>query len=237
MSRGEKPESTKTGTASEPIERKAENAPGKSEQASSPLPGSPSDLLEAGGVLLDEPDDAPLDEVDEPSPVELEEIEEEELEVVDEVPLVVTDDPVRMYLREIGRVPLLEPHQEIWLATQREAGIYLKDLRARLSEQDRRTPKEKEGAETLVALLSSLRETWSAVRQNCRRLQLLAPDLAALADEAKATRRALLPEIPSYLYQFLEQAGWSESEDRAWTALADHLFDRELRFPKVHRPF
>ena len=32
-------------------------------------------------------------------------------------------DPVRMYLQEIGRVPLLTPQQEVELALQVEAGV------------------------------------------------------------------------------------------------------------------
>ncbi len=51
------------------------------------------------------------------------------------------------------------------------------------------------------------------------------PELDALVDEAKVTRHTLLPDTFSYLYQFLEQVGWSGSEDRTWTALANHLFD------------
>ncbi|MCP4543728.1 MAG: sigma-70 family RNA polymerase sigma factor [Chloroflexi bacterium] len=73
--------------------------------------------------------------------------------------------------------------------------------------------------------MGSLRETWSTVRKNCRRMKLPAPDLAALVDEARVTRRTLLPDTLSYLYQFLGQVGWSGSEDRTWTALTNHLFD------------
>jgi len=164
-----------------------------------------------------------LNEVNEPSPVELEEIEEEKLEdVEDEAPITTTDDPVRMYLREIGRVPLLKPHQEIWLSTQREAAIHLKDLQARLSEQNRQAPTERD---TLTALIRLLREAWSAVLKNCKRLNLPAPDLAALADEAGAIRRAPMPEIHSHIYNFLAQASWSEPEDEIWTTFTSHLFD------------
>jgi RNA polymerase primary sigma factor len=166
---------------------------------------------------------AALDEVDEPSPNELEEIEEEELtDTAREVPLEGTDDPVRMYLREIGRVPLLEPHQEIWLSTQREAPTHLEESQTRLSERNGHPPT---GQETLIALLDSLREAWSGVLTDCRSLDLPVPDLAALTDEAEAIRQALLPRIPSYLYDFLEQADWSEWEDGTRTALAGHLFE------------
>ncbi len=137
MTKKKESKSTKTDTSTKPTKRKAEEASETSEQVSSALSDAESALLDDGDVFLDEPDDASsLDEVDEPSPVELEEIEEEELTDDAEEPPPVSDDPVRQYLREIGQVPLLEPHQEIWLATQREVGVYLGGLRARLIKED-----------------------------------------------------------------------------------------------------
>ena len=44
----------------------------------------------------------------------------------------IVDDSVRMYLREIGRVPLLTWEGEKHLAMQMEAGKTLEDIRARL---------------------------------------------------------------------------------------------------------
>ncbi|MGB3327319.1 MAG: sigma-70 factor domain-containing protein, partial [Thermomicrobiales bacterium] len=43
------------------------------------------------------------------------------------------DDPVRMYLREIGRVPLLSAAREVELAKAMEAGEYLNKLEDQLS--------------------------------------------------------------------------------------------------------
>jgi RNA polymerase primary sigma factor len=164
-----------------------------------------------------------LDQVAEPSPDELEQIEEEKLKDAErEVLLEATDDPVRMYLREIGRVPLLEPHQEIWLSVQREAPIHFKELQTRLSEESGRAPT---GTETVVALLDSLREAWSGILRNSRRLDLPAPDLAILAEEARAIRQTLLPGISSHLHGFLEQVGWSETNHGAQAAVSRYLFD------------
>ena len=55
-------------------------------------------------------------------------IEEDGPDALDAAPmaaeeLVAVSDPVRMYLQEIGRVPLLKPQQEVELAMQNEAGV------------------------------------------------------------------------------------------------------------------
>jgi RNA polymerase primary sigma factor len=228
MSREKERESAQTGPTDEPVRQNTDDELDTLEDVPAVLPEVDAVLSQIGGESSDRPEKAAiLDAVDEPSPDELEEIEEEEEELVEDVdegPPVATDDPVRMYLREIGRVPLLESHQEIWLSTQREAISYLKDLQARLNEQNGYAPT---GHETVRALLDSLREVWSTVQKNCKRLNLTIPDLAALTDEARAIRNTMIPATPSHLHTFLEKSGWSEAEeeDNTWAALSSNLFD------------
>jgi len=171
-----------------------------------------------------ETDDAEaLVEISEPTTDELEEIEEIEFsEPPDTSDINAAQDPVRMYLREIGRVPLLEPHQEIWLSTQQEARAYLEDLRDRLMESEGDRPT---AVETLSAILAPLRKSWREVRAGSQADAVPLPDLAQLIYEARAIRYASIPNMDSHLYEILERFDWSKPKKKNQTAFTNHLFD------------
>ena len=67
------------------------------------------------------------------------------------------DDPVRMYLREIGRVPLLNSEREVELATAMELGRYLTATRAALQ---RATGVEPSAKDICLHLYRNLRDGW-----------------------------------------------------------------------------
>ena len=88
-----------------------------------------------------------IDDDIEPPLEEIAEIEEEEL--VDPNTLVDSfniDDPVRMYLKEIGKVPLLTADQEVELATAMSAGREAKERLAELEESGETLPEDEMAA-------------------------------------------------------------------------------------------
>ena len=99
------------------------------------------DFLEANSIDVlritdDDSDDEILLDVDDEDEIEVEKID---LSVPDGVSI---EDPVRMYLKEIGKVPLLSAEEEIELAKNMEAGAVAKEKIAILKSREENATEE-----------------------------------------------------------------------------------------------
>ena len=106
--------------------------------------------------------------------------------------LEVLDDPVRMYLREIGRVRLLTSKDERALARKIEGGKHLTALEEELEEAEGRAPKRWEVAH---ALLRRLEEAKPLVYALAEQLELPGAMTVGLVAENQALRDAIDAEV------------------------------------------
>lgn len=114
----------------------------------------------AGDISLSDDEDVPL--ADLRNLVSADTIAESDLSSVN------LDDPVRMYLREIGRVPLLTAAREVELSTAMEFAEYLANTSTQLSSTGSQQPT---APETGMAIWHAFRAGWPLVRDVWQRIE------------------------------------------------------------------
>ncbi|HEX3053478.1 MAG TPA: RNA polymerase sigma factor RpoD [Aggregatilineaceae bacterium] len=136
----------------------------------------------------------------------------------------LADDPVRMYLKEIGQVQLLDPDRETWLSSQIAASNLLDSLIKRLNaEASSQNHSEPESCDVLQAIYEHLLTCWTRTLQYTAKSNLEPPDVELLISEAQNLRRSWNGKDPSYVRLYLEQGEWGR--DESWNRIASSLFE------------
>lgn len=176
-------------------------------------------LFDAGGL---KDDDALVDEPDED---DLDDFEDDDLDGnVSFDAAALADDPVRMYLKEIGQVTLLDTNRETWLSTQVAAEQLLEMIKDSLSRVEDGHEEEQINPVDMVDLAyQHVRRNWEEVIEGGMAFGVEIPNLRSIIEEVLIVRDNWDSEGNSYIRDYLRQKDWGR--DELWTELARRLFD------------
>ncbi len=194
--------------------------------------------------VIEEPDDEVLAQAAE----ELEKlVQEEPLELLDNPSLMMelSEDPVRLYLKEIGSIELLDTDREFWLSTRLEANRRIDHLSrghplarrghteaeyqlegSQPASKGRSTRKGREprkAARNIYhAMYDELNTAWKRLKEDTERLGYACPDLGLSLVEAQMLRQTWNSDAPSYLRAYLDNGLWGKNP--LWDGVARNAF-------------
>jgi len=169
---------------------------------------------------LDEPDERSLSEIAQ------DELNKEGGENKEEKrrPPDLVDDPVRLYLREIGQVELLDVNSEFRLATMVEGKRFIKSSRCQLSDDGNLSHE----VHTYRIIVADLLKFWLALKKATKMLDVDLPDLGMMIAEAQALHQSWEMNMPSYTRAYLDNGLWGK--DERWNHLANQVYGLFLSF-------
>ena len=119
--------------------------------------------------------------------------------------LTTTDDPVRLYLREIGRIDLLETDQEFWLSSRLKAMELLEAIKDSLKDAE-----ENDLTSVTLALCGEMLATHTVVQKAAKKQKRNLPELASTLAEAQMLRQTWQMNQPSYLRNYFDNEFWQK---------------------------
>jgi len=147
-----------------------------------------------------------------------------------EVAAELGEDPVRLYLREIGQVKLLDSDSEFRIATLLEGSRLVNTLRHR---------PHRRGTTPALAIyhgvISELIPAWTRLAQDARRLERPLPNLCMLLEEAQALQNGWQQPGPSYLRGYLASDLWGR--DQLWDSMVRKAYSVLLCLYLMPRPY
>jgi RNA polymerase primary sigma factor len=165
--------------------------------------------------------DVAADEVIEPDESLLAQLEEDVDEALllhsHEIATELSEDPVRLYLREIGEVKLLDSDSEFRLATLSEADRHIMALR-------KLKPRKgiSQASSIYHALLLEILTSWERLMEDAEQLEHETPDLALMIAESQSLHAGWQFDSPSYFRAYLNNGHWGV--DHLWDGLVRHAY-------------
>ena len=129
----------------------------------------------------------------------------------------LSDDPVRLYLREIGQVKLLEVDSEFRLSTCIEAERLIQTLKRRPARKDQSAP-----CGIYHSMLREMVTSWDRLVEDADHIHADLPDLALVLAESQSLHAGWQTAAPSYLRSYLASEQWGH--DALWDELARKAF-------------
>ena len=127
------------------------------------------------------------------------------------------DDPVRLYLKEIGRVDLLDADLEFWLAVRVEAQRELERLAGSGdTEAVSAAPKD-----LYQAVFNQLHSQWPRACQAAEEFGRDRPEFEAIVGEARRLQKSWDLDQPSYVRGYLDNGQWGKNDQ--WDQVAKQM--------------
>lgn len=215
---------TKASAASPAVKTAKKSTPKSTTAKKAPREGSSSKIALNDNLVLDD-DGLSKQEPDEGALAQAggdwnDLITEDPLEILEDpsIALELSEDPVRLYLKEIGQIHLLDADSEFRLAARIEAQVRMEKL----------VTKAKPGVENYyrsiyAALIDEIVEAWEGLQGSAREMdQHEIPDLALMLAEAQQLKRQWQSDDPSYLRTYLDNGLWGK--DPKWEKLVRFAF-------------
>lgn len=118
--------------------------------------------------------------------------------------LSTIDDPVRLYMREIGRIELLDADDEFWLSSRMKAQDLVEEL-----ENEQIKSGQGERTALMLAIIDELLAINASLKAITRKIQVDMPDVNRIALEAEKLRQSTQTDAPSYLRNYFEVTFWT----------------------------
>jgi RNA polymerase primary sigma factor len=170
--------------------------------------------------------DLPSDMVADDGDDDFDDDDDEEEDDEDYAALAPADDPVRMYLKEIGQVLLLDTNREMWLSTQIAAERLLQDLQDELASLDRVADSEAKEANSVDVIRHAfqyLEKEWQAALKKGKKFKTPAPDLRDFIDEVQQVNSNWDQNTESKIRDYFRLGEWGQ--DAEWTDYAGKMFN------------